>query len=441
MPEPRTKETGRESPVRLAEATAPPPPPAKEIAESPYVEQTFDTYVVGPQNRFAHAAAKAVAEGQAEEYNPLLILSGPGLGKTHLLAAIAHQVLASHPRAHLVSVTAEAFGNDVLAAVRENRLFELHERLRTADFLLLDDLQFLSTDPRVQEELFHTFDALRAKHGQVVLASDRPPREIKSLEERLVTRFLSGLVVEIEPPDLQTKLAILEARLHRRRMELPRDILEFVAGRTANNVRELGGALNRLLAYAKVMDRNIDLALAQEVLGPTAPGVIIQGPGPEAQLPTLAPGGTYLVEEPKPHLVLQLLGQRSMKSRALAITRTNPSRLRGAGSFAAAQFLWLSDKATSKDTTIAPSLERIMNTLEGFLAAPGEGTILLDGLDYLASYNGFESVLSFLRKLVDALAETPHVLLLSLDPKTMEERQAKVLEREMEVIRPVNVTA
>jgi chromosomal replication initiator protein len=269
VPELRTREPGSGGLLRLVEATAsPPPPPAKEILESSSGEQTFDTFVVGPQNRFAHAAAKAVAEVPAEEYNPLLILSGPGLGKTHLLAAIAHQVLASRPRTHLISVTAEAFSNDVLAALRENRLLELHERLRTADFLLLDDLQFLSTDPRVQEELFHTFDALRAKHGQVVLASDRPPRGIKSLEERLVTRFLSGLVVEIEPPDLQTKLAILEARLRRRRMELPREILEFVAGRTANNVRELGGALNRLLAYAKVIDRGIDLALAQEVLGP-----------------------------------------------------------------------------------------------------------------------------------------------------------------------------
>lgn len=223
-------------------------------------DYTFENFTVGPGNRLAYSAALAVAKGEGCAYNPLFIYGGVGLGKTHLLHAIGHQVSRSHRKALYVS--AEDFTNDFISSIRNKRTGDFRFRYRSIDFFLIDDIQFLAGKESVQEELFHTFNALYKNQKQIVIASDRPPKTIDPLEERLRSRFEGGLVVEIQPPDLQTRIAILRAKACQRGVELPEEVIEFIALRIQSNVRELEGALNRVMAYLHFMGMKPSLETA-----------------------------------------------------------------------------------------------------------------------------------------------------------------------------------
>ncbi|TML09566.1 MAG: chromosomal replication initiator protein DnaA [Actinobacteria bacterium] len=241
--------------------------PAPQFPPSINAKYTFDSFVIGSSNRFAHAAALAVAEAPAQAYNPLFIYGGTGLGKTHLLQAIS-QYVGEHPGNLSVRyVTSETFMNDFINSLRDKRIEGFKQRYRTYDLLLVDDVQFFEHKERIQEEFFHTFNSLYESGSQIVMSSDRPPRDIATLEERLRSRFEWGLITDIQPPDLETRIAILRKRVKTDNINVPDpQVLTVIAGRVTTNIRELEGALTRVVAFCSLTGRPMNEELAQDVL-------------------------------------------------------------------------------------------------------------------------------------------------------------------------------
>ncbi len=226
----------------------------------------FDTFVVGASNQFAHAASLAVAEQPSKAYNPLFLYGGVGMGKTHLMQAVGHRIKKRNPSTRLTYISAEKFTNEVINSLRFDRMSSFRDRFRTVDVLLVDDIQFIAGKERTQEEFFHTFNALYEQQKQIVVSSDCPPKEISAIEERLRSRFEWGLIADIQPPDLETKIAILQKKAESERVHLPDEVAEFIARSIKSNVRELEGALTRLLAYGSLTGADINLPTAQQVL-------------------------------------------------------------------------------------------------------------------------------------------------------------------------------
>jgi chromosomal replication initiator protein len=241
------------------------PPPTTSVAGlNP--RYTFNSFIVGSSNQFAHAACRAVAEAPSRSYNPLFIYGGVGLGKTHLMHAVGHYVLQHDPNLTLTYISSERFMNEMINAVRYDRLIDFRERYRTVDVLLVDDVQFLAGKEGTQNEFFHTFNALYDSQKQIVLSSDCPPHEIEQLEERLRSRFEWGLIADIQSPDLETKVAILKKKAEAEAVPLPDGVAIYIAGRIKSNIRELEGSLIRLIAYASLTGRELSIELAQDVL-------------------------------------------------------------------------------------------------------------------------------------------------------------------------------
>jgi chromosomal replication initiator protein len=252
-----------------AAANVPFVPPKQPAESTPLNERyIFESFVIGPSNSFAHAAALAVAEQPAQAYNPLFIYGGAGLGKTHLLHAIGHEARRLYPELVVRYVSSEKFMNDFIQGVRADAMAAFRKRYREANILLVDDIQFLSKGEQTQDEFFHTFNALHNDGCQIVISSDRQPAEIPGIEERLRTRFEWGLITDVQPPDLETRVAILQKRASADRVVVPNEVLEFVANRVHSNIRELEGRYTRVVTYAAVNRIPLTRALAEEVLRP-----------------------------------------------------------------------------------------------------------------------------------------------------------------------------
>ena len=264
--EPELRVVFEEAPEEPAAASASPGPAPERDSTHLNPKYTFESFVVGSSNQFAHAAARAVAEIPSKSYNPLFIYGGVGLGKTHLMHAIGHYILARQKRLNVLYISTDRFINEMINAIRFDRLPAFRTKYRAIDVLLIDDIQFIAGKDRTQEEFFHIFNALHDGQKQIVVSSDCPPRQIPTIEERLHSRFEWGLIADIQPPDIETKVAILRKKAEAERVEVPENVALFIASKVRTNIRELEGSLIRLIAYASLTGRDIDLQLAQETL-------------------------------------------------------------------------------------------------------------------------------------------------------------------------------
>lgn len=247
-------------------AAGPPVGSSESPAHALNPKYSFSNFVVGSCNQFAHAAAKAVADNPAERYNPLFIYGGVGMGKTHLMHAIGRTLADRYASMKIIYTSSEKFMNEMIDCIKTDRMSTFHQHYRSADILLVDDIQVLANKERTQEEFFHTFNALHENGKQIVLSSDQPPKQTQGLTDRLRSRFEWGLMVDVQPPDLETKMAILDKKAEAEGIHLPEDVRIYIATKTKSNVRELEGALVKLIAYSSVMDSPITLSMAQQVL-------------------------------------------------------------------------------------------------------------------------------------------------------------------------------
>ena len=243
-----------------------PQKPKNESYNNSNPKYTFDTFVIGNNNKFAHAAALAVAESPATEYNPLFIYGGVGLGKTHLMHSVAHYILESNPDAKVMYVTSEKFTIELIQSIRNNTTMEFRDKYRNIDVLLIDDIQFISGKESTQEEFFHTFNALHEAKKQIILSSDRPPKEIKTLEERLRSRFEWGIIADIQSPDFETRMAILNKKIEADGIFIEPHILEYIATNVKSNIRELEGSLSKLIALSRLKKKEINMDLVVEAI-------------------------------------------------------------------------------------------------------------------------------------------------------------------------------
>lgn len=294
-----------DTPVHSATETSKPHlGPTVGILNSKY---TFSTFVIGSHSHFAHAASMAVAESPAKAYNPLFIYGDVGLGKTHLMHAIAHHLLAKHPEMKVAYLSSEKFTNELINAIKEDRMMDFKNRYRQIDLLLVDDIQFMEGKEATQEEFFHTFNALHEAGKQIVISSDRPPKEIAALTDRLRNRFEWGLITDIQTPDLETRIAILKKKADMDAIQAPDDVLHYIAAAYPKNVRELEGAFIRVMAYASLSNEALSIQLAQKALGTMAPARQIS-------IPTI----NEVVAEHYQLEVADLIGSRRTKEISLA---------------------------------------------------------------------------------------------------------------------------
>lgn len=388
---------------------------------------TYNNFVVGPNNKFAFAAAREVSRRPGDKFNPLFITSPAGLGKTHLLKAIGYYVNKNHPVLRVEYNTTANFASQLTACINKDRPEELRNRYSKIHILLMDDVQFLAQRDEVQEELFYVFNDIKERGGQIVLTCDRPPENIPSLEDRLVSRFKSGLVVDIGKPTFETRLAVVDKILKEHDMTLDSDIKEYIARTLKNNIREIEGGFNRILAFSSLLDQEVTIESVKEMLQTH----LSREKASETDLPS-KPGHSYLIKDEKQKKSLKFLeGFSENDERSIYIfSRMNPKRIKRSIDVQEGRVYWLTAKESTAHKTVSPNLESITWRLEEILE--GENIILLDGLEYLVSTSGFDATIQFIRHIVDCVSESRCIFLLPVKPGAFDKKEMSLLEREME---------
>jgi len=387
---------------------------------------TFDSFVVGGCNRFAQAAAKAVASNPGTSFNPLLLVGGTGLGKTHLLQAIGHKAQELHPELRVLYLSTEVLESKLS---NQDSAEEMRAVCLSAGLFLLDDIQFLAGKERVQEELLRIVSIKVERGGQVVMTSDRPPKAIPSLNERLLSRLESGLIVDIQPPEEDVSLEVLHRRAQSQSLTMPEEVLSFITKACPENIRQLEGGFNRIVAFSSLMHQDISVGLAEEVLGTKLDR--------QREETKLEKGHSYLIEEERPEHCYRMLAAKMREGYgALVLSRSNPSSIKSRLGDDA-QVYWLTEHESKTEDTLPPSLEKIILLMEEFLDEKKESVILLDDLQYLISNAAFDGVIRFIRTLVDQVSERPSIFLLSINPDSMRAQDRSILEREMEPVKMV----
>jgi archaellum biogenesis ATPase FlaH len=342
-------------------------------------------------------------------------------------------------------VSAEKFINEFIDAIKGNKKKQFRKKYRDLDFLLLDDVHFIAGQEAVQDEFFHTFNALYKDGKQIVMTCDRPIREVSGMKERLVSRFDAGLATEMLPPDIETRQAILKKKAEAKKIVMGDDVVYYIAKRYVRNIRMLEGALKTLAAYSELMKVPITMDTAKSALKDELPDENVPEEEEVKVTAEIAPIHTrdeslkishsYLIEEERPVKCFEyFVDNLNVGLKGLALTRINPKRVREQFDIGDASVLWLTDKEGDSDNRVMPVLERIIYRIEDFLNSPGKSVLLIDGLDYLISNNNFDAVLRFLRRLIDEVSESEAIFITSVTPETIDEQGLKILEREMEIV-------
>ena len=395
----------------------------------------FDNFVVGSSNKFAYAACISIANSSPDQYNPLFIYSAPGLGKTHLLNAIGNQIREERRGYRVMYTGAEKLVDELIAPTKEKG-DGYASTLRKLDLLLIDDIQLISGKDEAQNLLLGVMSSLLRDGKNVVVSGDMQPKDIQGLESQLVARLESGLLVDMRPPDMETRTRILEQKIREEKYQMPQSVLKFIAETVDDNIRELTGSLNRVVAYSTLMKIPPTVETAKRILK-IAPQE--QRKETKARI-ELRPGHGYLIEEDRANmchlLVQEKLGENWI---ALDISRVNPTRLRTKfPGLEKARVVWLTDRESDREITLQPSLEKIEFEIRGFMeSASRENTraiVNIDDLQYVVSNTNFEGTVRLLRRTVDEMSERNSVLIISVGKETLAKQEIAILERELELI-------
>lgn len=395
----------------------------------------FSNFVVGSGNKFAHAACISMTNAATDHYNPLYIHSATGLGKTHLLNAIGNQALAEKRNSSVLYLGTDKFIEEVggLGSVTADTYAA---SLKKLDLLLLDDVQFLSGKDVPQELLLNVINSMLRDGKNVVVAGDRHVKDIKGIERQLASRLEAGLTVDMHPPDMETRMKILEMKVKEEKYEMPPSVVKYIAETVENNIRELTGSLNRVVAYSTLMKIPPTIESAKRILRTNQPEPKKDGGGGFE----LRPGHGYIIEEDRADLCHRLLQDKLQEDwTVLDVTRVNPTRLRMKyPGLEKARVVWLTDRESDREITLQPSLEKIEYEIKSFMESASRGSgkaiVNIDDLQYVISNTNFEGTVRLLRRMVDEMSERNSVLIISVGRDTLAKQEIAILERELELI-------
>ncbi len=393
---------------------------------------TYDNFVVGPNNKFAYAAAKEVSRNPGGQFNPLFITSPAGLGKTHLLKAIGYYLTRNRPEFKVEYNTTVGLASEITQNKDAEDILHTRNRCSALDVMLLDDVQFLADREVIQEELFYIFNEIMDRGGQIVLSCDRQPENIPALEDRLISRFKSGLMVDIGRPSYETRLGVVDKILEEHRISLDDEIRSYIAKNITKNIREIEGGVNRVLAFSSLLKQEITMEMVKEMLGKQRGRDVYVGDGKSG--PDFCPGHCYIIKDEGHETAFRLLRNftNERKMRIHVFSRMNPNWIRDNMGIEGGNVLWLTGRSSTEHETVPPNLEGLTWRIEEILDQ--DSVILLDGIEYLAGTSGFDATLQFIRHLVDCVSETGCILLLPIKPETFDKKEMSLLEREMEEV-------
>ncbi|MFW6195825.1 MAG: DnaA ATPase domain-containing protein [Thermoplasmatota archaeon] len=401
---------------------------SKDIEDEFPNRYSFENFIVGPNNRFAYAAAVAVSKSPDRSYNPLFIKGESGLGKTHLMKAIGRALSKRFSDRQIKYITTSKLVTDFKKYLEQDELADFREKYSEFDTLLLDDIQFITEKPEAQHSLFHILNEIQDGSGQIVISSDRPPEQITEIEERLASRFKSGLVVDILPPTYESRKEIIKEKSKQFSIDTPPDVMNFIAKNIKKNVRFIEGALTRISAYSDLLDEKATLDNVRKTLEQYIDKEVETR---ELKLDVLE-SRSYLIKEQSADIVFELFEKIEKDLHKFIISRLNPKRIEEEFDLEEAEVKWLTDKESEIYDTISPNLERLSWVLEKKIKE--DSLILLDGLEYLISNVNFEASLKFIRHMVDIVSETKSIFLVIVNPNALDEKQISILEREMDTI-------